>query len=293
MRITTRKGTTIIAAVLCVLLTISAWAFTPSPTIKPTPKPTYKQTSKPSPTPKPSSMQIAADETLSTERAKSASIQLVTEPVTFYIIDKNSSQKIQKSFYWVSLPSGLRRFDAKLPPTAFRKNSMGKWVVSTMIVDLTKNMARKLYNSEDVRVTCYFGQYYAQIVRNETRMTPGIHEGIDFASSTKNAVFYSLTTGTVVKVVTSDNSDVYAYCTIRTDDGNLVNYIHGSSYFVKEGERVKVGTKLGRQGDRGAKGAYHVHVSVEKPNAIDFSRSRDPELTNDVPYEFWAKWIKQ
>lgn len=277
--ISSRKGAVIIVSFLCVLMTISAFAVTPTPKVTP------KQTSRalPTPTSKPSPLPSA--------KQTAKTIPVVKERVLFYNSDKNSIQKVQKSFYWVSLPSGLRRFDGKLPPSAFRKNTKGKWVISSEVVNLTKKMAYKLYKDEEARVTCYFGQYYPQIERNETKMTPGIHEGIDFACSPRNADFYSLTAGTVVNVINSDNSDEYSYCMIRTDDEQLVYYIHGSLYFVKEGDKVKVGTKLGKQGDRGAKGAYHVHVSVEKPNAVDFSRSKDTELQNEVPYDFWSKWI--
>ena len=74
---------------------------------------------------------------------------------------------------------------------------MGKWVISSDIVELTRSMANRLYDDEEAKVVSYFGQYEADIVRNEVRLTPGISEGIDFACIPQDAVFHSLTTGVV------------------------------------------------------------------------------------------------
>ena len=94
-----------------------------------------------------------------------------------------------------------------------------------------------------------------------------------------------------VKVVPSDDSDDPSYCAVRTPDNKTVFYVHGVVYFVKEGDTVEIGTPLGRQGDRGSKGMYQIHVSVSEKDAQEFARSRDTKLTNAVPYVFWEKWM--
>lgn len=308
------------ALILCFLLFItmlaSAWAGTPTPSVSPKPKttatpapkttptpkmtPTPKATSTPKPTPSatptsttPTSVPTATPSSASqTSLPKPrSSVRQVRAQVSFFVSDTGSVKTVLKSFYWISLPSGARRFDAALPPTAFRRNSIGKWVPSSDIVELARKLASRLFDDETAMAISYFGQYEPDIIRGEVRLTTGINEGIDFAATPQDAVFHSLTAGTVVKVVSSADSDELSYCAVRTDDAHTVFYANGISYFVKEGDAVLIGTPLGRQGDRGSRGSYRVHVSVGDKDAEQPAKIGDTKLTNAVPYSFWETWI--
>ncbi len=88
----------------------------------------------------------------------------------------------------------------------------------------------------------------------------GGHSGLDMQTKDKstNRPFYSLTNGTVINTGGT-------YNTIAVYDPSIdktVIYLHASRISVRLNQTVSKGTQLGFQGDKGVRGAYHVHLEV-------------------------------
>ena len=210
-----------------------------------------------------------------------------TASILFYDSIAQRYVDVEKTFYWAQFEGKPRRFDGKLPPQVFRVDEGGLFQISDEVQATTKNMARALYNTDAPRVTCYFGQYYPSATREDGMVyETGIHEGIDFAGPAMDAEFYSLTDGTVTSVQVGTDHAQYNWIAVYTGD-LTVFYIHNTSSFVQVGDAVTKGQRLGTQGDYGSQGAYHVHVEVVNGDAETFNRSKDAELVDDSPYDFW------
>lgn len=223
-------------------------------------------------------------------RESDLTLKVISENVYFYDKVADEYKDVGKEFYWIQYQGAPRRYDSKIPAQYFDMQDNGKWIVSKEIQDLTKKMARKLYNAtENVSVNCYYGQYYPSGEDPQGQeCATGIHEGIDFGGPAIDADFYSLTDGVVTSVQKSDNNQEYSWVGIKT--GNYtVFYVHGSDYYVNVGDTVKKGQRIGSQGDLGAAGAYHVHLELVSGDAKSFNYSKDTNLINECPYEFWKE----
>ncbi len=210
-----------------------------------------------------------------------------TETIAFYDDVAGAFKSVEKSFYWVIYGGNPRRFDGKLPAQCFEYDKSGTLLVSNYVKDIAKKMGRALYQSDVYSVNCYFGQYYPSAKKEDgTVYETGIHEGIDFGGPALDSTFYALTDGEVIAVNDSNDNKEYAWIAVETD-GHTVFYIHQRRSYVNVGDKVKKGDRLGDQGDIGAPGASHVHVAVSKGRTETFARSKDTELTDDPPYEFW------
>lgn len=209
--------------------------------------------------------------------------------IYFYDALADEFKTVNKTFYWATFSRQPRRFDAKLSSDDFDIDTQGKVTISADIQQLTNKMGQALYKSESFSVNCYFGQYYPS-EKNEEGIAyeTGIHEGIDFGGPALDAPFYSLTDGVVTSVNIPDGNGEYAWIAVETGD-YTVFYVHASSSEVKTGDTVIKGGLLGKQGDKGAPDSYHVHVELVKGKADHFNYSKDTELINDSPYDFWRE----
>ena len=107
--------------------------------------------------------------------------------------------------------------------------------------------------------------------------------------------FYSLTNGIVILDGSNgeDNTDgeiKYNTIAIYDEDARKTTfYLHASRVdpLLEKGEEVKVGKRLGWQGDTGSKDAFHVHLEVQKGKAKRASAgTKDPgtHTIDPIPY---------
>jgi hypothetical protein len=92
----------------------------------------------------------------------------------------------------------------------------------------------------------------------------GGHSGLDIQTTDKstNRAFYALANGKVTSTGGTYNTiSVYDSANNRT-----VLYLHASKINVSNNKQVNAGDLLGYQGDKGATGAFHVHVEVRSGN---------------------------
>ena len=95
----------------------------------------------------------------------------------------------------------------------------------------------------------------------------GGHAGYDVTHEDDDAPFYSLTNGEVIKVVHPDRNNIKKLSHIviyNATHKKTVLYLHPSAIYVKEGDPVKVGTSLGKQGNTGNSTNPHVHLEVRR-----------------------------
>ena len=125
----------------------------------------------------------------------------------------------------------------------------------------------KLYGSSKTgTIQAYWGEYYwnpKSAPRPEgTFNTMGLHEGLDVALPGTPDI-YSLTDGIVRKYETESDDYYDKYGIIAVETGKYwVIYMHCSVVGLTPGTEVKKGDWIGNQGEKGAPGAPHVHVSV-------------------------------
>jgi len=124
----------------------------------------------------------------------------------------------------------------------------------------------------------------------------GGHSGIDIQTTTKGTEdFYSVSSGTVINTGGS-----YGMIAVYDSVKNVtIIYLHSSYRYVKIGDTVNVGTLLGKQGDTGATGAFHVHIEAQsgrqtaggggKPKTIDPVATVMSYLSSIQLKDFWSK----
>lgn len=116
----------------------------------------------------------------------------------------------------------------------------------------------------------------------------GGHSGIDMqtksvvGNNTTVANFYAISDGVVAR-----DPDSYNTISIYNKDKDLsVNYLHGKTIYVKNGDPVKYGDLLGVVGHKGLSSGNHVHFEIrqgDKGPACGYTTTIDP-VTN--AYEF-------
>lgn len=86
--------------------------------------------------------------------------------------------------------------------------------------------------------------------------------GVDISKRPKGSQIYSPIEGIVIRVARS-----YGIVAVRDKEGNIHRFLHLSMFDVKEGDHVKVGTRIGREGGIGQSGtrayAIHLHYDVD------------------------------
>lgn len=125
-----------------------------------------------------------------------------------------------------------------------------------------------------------------------TSHASGIHGGIDFnynyGKNLRNSHnFFSPIAGTVINIGTVAGC---RGCYIKDADGYTHVFFHGDRLYVKLGQSVSVGTKLGLMGSTGSPGANHVHYGIFRKGA-NLHGSSDPNKMID-PFRWWLG-IKQ
>ena len=103
----------------------------------------------------------------------------------------------------------------------------------------------------------------------ETPTVPKNHTGIDIAVN-EGTVFIASMSGIVEKV--SSEGDLGNHFKIVNDDVATV-YAHCSKIYVKEGDKVLQGQKIGEVGSTGNSTGPHLHFEIKKDN-----RYVDPDL---------------
>lgn len=91
------------------------------------------------------------------------------------------------------------------------------------------------------------------------KWSAGHHTGIDLATPSGTPV-RSVSSGTVVFAGTS--GDYGKAVTIRMGDGKYTLFAHLSKIHVREGNRVKAGTLIGKSGSSGRSTGPHLHFEV-------------------------------
>lgn len=129
--------------------------------------------------------------------------------------------------------------------------------------------------------------------------TPGYnggHTGWDVRTtpetdSNRDAYFYSLTAGEVIrakdmfidesgaKVFRANPPNIIAIY----DDGMTTLYLHAREVDVSVGQRVNVGTRLGKQGEEGFATGPHVHIEVREGRTIFASLGPETVSNPNIP----------
>ncbi|PKM89534.1 MAG: hypothetical protein CVU87_05135 [Firmicutes bacterium HGW-Firmicutes-12] len=106
------------------------------------------------------------------------------------------------------------------------------------------------------RISSAYGTRYHPITGRKT-----YHDGVDIAANSGNGV-YAYTDG---KVIEAGWNGGYGNC-ILIDHGNglKTRYAHLSSIYVKVGQRVEAGTRIGAVGSTGFSTGPHLHFEVIK-----------------------------
>ena len=116
----------------------------------------------------------------------------------------------------------------------------------------------------------------------------GGHSGLDIQTKDKstNRGFYALSGGKVISAGGTYNT-IAVYDSINN---RTVLYLHASRINVGINQQVSAGTLLGWQGDKGAPGAFHVHVEVRSGSrsspACGASSTINPETILSTPTNY-------
>lgn len=102
----------------------------------------------------------------------------------------------------------------------------------------------------------------------------GIHPGIDFGTSGVNREVVATVPGKIVYA--GVNGGWGDYIEVMGEDGWRRQYAHLSTIFVKVGDVVAVGTKLGRVGSTGASTGTHLHWGHRRRTLLGGWEYRSP-----------------
>lgn len=123
------------------------------------------------------------------------------------------------------------------------------------------SIASKLFNIPASNINYDYNPWGASLSgRPACSGYDGGHSGLDMQTKDKSTSrgFYALASGKVISTGGTYNTiAVYDSVNNRT-----VLYLHASQIKVSLNQQVSSGTLLGYQGDKGATGAFHVHVEV-------------------------------
>ena len=106
-------------------------------------------------------------------------------------------------------------------------------------------------------------------LRKATSIVSGNHAGIDIAAK-EGTVFVAAMSG---KVVLASSEGSYGNHIFIQDKDIITVYAHCKKLYVKEGDTVKQGQKIGEVGTTGNATGPHLHVEIRKEN-----RTVNPEL---------------
>lgn len=102
------------------------------------------------------------------------------------------------------------------------------------------------------------------------------HDGIDLASATGTNIL-AFSSGTVTKA--GVNGGYGNYISIEHDGGLMSFYGHCSKLYVKKGEKVSAGQKIGAVGSTGSSTGSHLHFGIHlngnKVNPLDYVKDSD------------------
>ena len=110
----------------------------------------------------------------------------------------------------------------------------------------------------------------------------------------RNHMFYSLTSGIVIRADEGDAQNNSVIAVYNADDEKTTLYLHASSVYVSVDSEVEVRSLLGKQGDTGNATGPHVHIEVREgktpnPSPGIAGSGRSGHLNVDpVPYLFEA-----
>ena len=167
--------------------------------------------------------------------------------------------------------SGTRYFPSEAEKYGIIDFSNGEppYSLNTQTISAIEEIRDNLYGNERQGwVTALWGEYYLTSYsdvgfsgfRDDTSWsTWGLHEGVDlqYTTGTKTPEIYSLTDGKVVM----DGKNSLGIIAVEKGEYWII-YMHCDSCEVNKNDSVKKGECIGKQGDKGANGAYHVHLSV-------------------------------
>ena len=188
--------------------------------------------------------------------------------------------------------TGSRYFPKEASEYGIIDFSSGKapYALNASAIQCIETVKKNLFGSGKTgAIQALWGEYYYNPNANPrpegTFNTQGLHEGLDVALSGTPKI-YSLTDGVVRKYETEKDKFYDNYGIIAVETGNYwVIYMHCSSSNVTPGTIVKKGDWIGNQGDKGASGAYHVHISVW-PKDKAAAGWRPSDKSNDVNETF-------
>ncbi len=110
----------------------------------------------------------------------------------------------------------------------------------------------------------------------------GQHAGIDFAAGEGSPIL-AVASGVVHTAMSgcvlgnqNCNGGAGNFIVIDHENGYYTRYLHLSSLFVKKGERVKAGQKIGAEGNTGFSTGSHLHFEVRKDAGFGVQGSLDP-----------------
>ena len=157
----------------------------------------------------------------------------------------------------------------------------------------------------DDKIKYWYNYYGANCdwVVNDKHVYKGGHAGWDVRTLYEieedplsiNQLFYSLTNGVVILDGRNGEENTNGELKFNTiaiydkDAGKTTFYLHASDVHpsLKKGKAVKIGDPLGWQGDTGSKGAFHVHLEVQKEEAKRASagtKDAGTQTIDPIPY---------
>ncbi len=109
------------------------------------------------------------------------------------------------------------------------------------------------------------------------------HNGIDIVGVSSKTML-SICDGTVYqsRIVTNKNDLTWQwgnYVTLKADTGELITYAHLSQRLVEKGKRVKIGDKIGIEGNTGYSFGSHCHLEVRNSANIVTKEINTPIYT--------------
>ncbi|EDN68593.1 secreted protein [Beggiatoa sp. PS] len=120
----------------------------------------------------------------------------------------------------------------------------------SLVAVTAEELGKMLLGTNHEEITQDYNVYYS--VKN------GCHPGIDYRARTPLTVY-----SPVKGVVANTPGGTYGTVSVKIDGTNYYFiFLHLSSFSVKQGTKVDVGTKIGETGSAGAPGAPHLHVEA-------------------------------
>lgn len=121
-----------------------------------------------------------------------------------------------------------------------------------------------------------YNQPYSQNLLREYPSLPNYHTGMDI-SLTNGTKVYSLADGVVSRIKKSIGA---VFVKLKEQKGTIV-YMHLSEINVKKDDPISINTLIGKSGDKGVSGVYHLHLAWLKEDFYD-KKNSNPDRPKEI-----------